>query len=436
MPIPTTCPSCQTVYPLADHLRGKKVRCKNCGAAIQVGHSPTSQVTEEADDDGQYRIQTEAREPSRSPNRTDDDERPRRRQRDDRDEPKIKSNHGLIIGLAVGCGALLLLMLVGGGILAFILLGNDSTSNTPNSGANVIPPQAIPPRPQAAPPGAGGEADNAGPVFVHVSGVNSEIMRDAIQEKLRQLVDPGPVAFVHGFEVNGQLTFHVMPVKDPQAFAAKINFGKVQSVQGRNITMIAGKIEGIPGPDADSVERALFDLKSSDFFKRQQAVQKLKDALPDQRRAEVCKALAPLVNDPNRLIRQWAVEALGVWGTKESVPVLLKAMDDNETRRAAIEALGRLKDERAVEPIASRLEENLDRRTASEALKRMGPIAEEAVLKRLSHPDRQVARTACDILVAIGTKKSLPELQKIVAGGNAVLKRKAQEAIQAINARE
>lgn len=438
MPIPTTCPSCHTIYPLADHLRGKKVRCKNCGAAIQVGPSPKARAAEDVEEERaspQYRIQTEESRPSRAASRDDDDERPRRRRREDWDEPEIKSNRGLIIGLAVGCGALLLLMLVGGGLLAFILVRGDS-SETPDPGANVIPPQAVPPPPQAFPPAAGGEADNAGPVFVHVSGVNSEIMGDAIKEKLRQLADPGPNVIVLGHAHNGLMTVHVMPVRDPQAFAAKINFGTVQSVQGRNINMIAGKIEGVPGPNADAVERALFDLKSSAFHKRHNALRTLKDALPDQRRAEVCKALEPLINDPDHFTHVWAVEALGVWATKETVPVLLKAMNDKDNRNAAMKALGRLKDERAIEPIAERLGEFFDRMAASEALKNFGPAAEDAVLMRLNHPDDQVCMAACDILKTIGTKKSLPALQQVIAGGNFLRSVKAKEAIQAINARQ
>lgn len=433
MPIPTTCPSCQTVYPLADHLRGKKVRCKNCGETIQVGPSPKPRDTEEAEEEGSsphYRIQGEARQPSRTPSHSND-ERPRRRPRDDWDEPEFKSNQGLIIGLAIGCGVLLLLLLVGGGIFVFILFGSDSSSNPPNSVVNAgMPPQ------QPALPGAVDEADLAGPVIVHVSGVNSEIMGDAIQEKLRQLVDPGPNVLVHGHAFNGQMTVHVMPVRDPQAFAAKINFGKVQSVQGRTITMIAGKIEGIPGPDADGVTKALFQLKSPDLFKRHEAVRQLKGALPDERRSEVSKALEPLVTDPDFFTRQGAIEALGIWGTRESVPVLLKAMNDQMTRDAAMEALGRLKDQRAVEPIANRLEVLFDQHQASEALKRMGSMAEEAVLKRLNHPDVLVVLAACDVLQTIGTRRSLPGLQKVIAGGNIVLKRKAEEAIQAINARQ
>lgn len=436
MPISTTCPRCYTDYSLADHLRGKKVRCKKCGEVIAVGSSAEEALTDEGNDeasDRPNRIQTETRRPSRASKLDDEDERPRRRKRDDWDEPEpdLESNRGLIVGLAVVCAALFLLALLGGGILAVVLVSGPSAGTPPAAVVDVrtAPPQAAPPEivPDKAPPA---------PVIVHVSGVTSDIMGDAIQEKLRRLVDPGPHVFVHGHTFNGQMTVHVSPVQDAKTFAAKIDFGTVKSVEGRTITMIADKMEGLPGPNADGVARALFQLKSSEIHKRHEALRKLKDALPDERRAEVCKALEPLINDPDLFTHQWAVEALGVWGTKETVPVLIKAMNDKDNRAAAMKALARLKDERAVEPIASRLEESFDRMAATEALKNFGPAAEDAVLKRLNHHEVLVSWAVCDILKAIGTKKSLPALEKIVAGGDLARRHKAKEAMQAITARQ
>src|SRR5690242_4988010 len=36
MPIPATCPSCNTSYQLADTMRGKRVRCKSCSEVFDV----------------------------------------------------------------------------------------------------------------------------------------------------------------------------------------------------------------------------------------------------------------------------------------------------------------------------------------------------------------------------------------------------------------
>jgi predicted Zn finger-like uncharacterized protein len=330
MAIRTICPSCRTVYNLADQLAGKTVRCKQCQAAIVVRAAKGSAE----EDKIQARPQTSKRPLVRD---DEEQERPRRRSRDDdRDSrPKRRSNHGLVIGL-IACGVGLILMLAGG--IFIVVLWVSSQSGTPS--ANVV-------------------------------------------------------------------------------------------------------VDADEPPGGDAVTKALHQLKSPQLHKRHEGLRKLKDTLPDERRGEVIKALEPLLNDSDHFTRQWAIEALGVWGNKDAVPLLLNAMKDKDTRGEAMKALGRLKDERAAEPIAACLEDFFDRHEAEEALKSLGPMAEKAVLARLSHHDWQVRISVCDILGAIGTKQSIPPLEKVVdagkdrfAGQNHIVSRKAEEAIKAIKARQ
>jgi predicted Zn finger-like uncharacterized protein len=196
-----------------------------------------------------------------------------------------------------------------------------------------------------------------------------------------------------------------------------------------------------PGPadrlpdNADAVTRALHQLKSTNVHQRHEALRKLKDTLPDERRAEVVKALEPMLNDPDIFTRKWAVEAIGVWANKDAVPILLKAMRDGDTRHEAMKALGRLKDERAIEPIAQRLEEHSDLHEAGEALKSMGPIAEKAVLARLNHHDWFVRIMVCQILERIGTAQSIPALERAEVNDFSI-KIQSRNAINAIKARQ
>ncbi len=190
-----------------------------------------------------------------------------------------------------------------------------------------------------------------------------------------------------------------------------------------------------PAAQGDAVAQALAQLKSPDSNRRGDGARRLKDMLPDERRDQVVQALAPLLDDPNRVNRQTAIEALGVWGNKDAVPLLLKAMRQKETRKVAIVALGRLKDERAIEPIAERLEDLFERREAIQALESIGPAAEPALIVRLHHPERDVRVAACEILRAIGTRKSLPDLEKVVAEKDVFVSPKAKQAIQSITAR-
>ncbi len=197
-------------------------------------------------------------------------------------------------------------------------------------------------------------------------------------------------------------------------------------------------------PNADSLTKTLHQASSPNVLKRHEAIRKLKGMLPDdKRRAEVVKALEPLLTNDDHFTRHWAIEALGIWGNKDAVPLLLNAMREQETRGEAMKALARLKDERAVEPIAQRLEEFFDRHEAEEALKAMGPMAEKAVLARLNHHDWLVRKAVCDVLGAIGTKESIPALEKVVAAGkdpfsgqNHLAAKFAEQAIRSIKARQ
>jgi hypothetical protein len=132
----------------------------------------------------------------------------------------------------------------------------------------------------------------------------------------------------------------------------------------------------------DPVLKALGDLKSNDVGRRLGAAIRLSQLKPDEHQAQVSQALEELLRDVDSSIRKAAVEALGVWGTKENVPPLLPLVADKDlmTRRAAIEVLGKLKDERAIEPIAKQLEDGFNRDKVSQALQGFGPAAEKAVL--------------------------------------------------------
>ena len=133
------------------------------------------------------------------------------------------------------------------------------------------------------------------------------------------------------------------------------------------------------------------------------------------------KALGPLLKDRDHRTQAAAFKALkDVWLHKEAVPFLIAALDDNSplgggNHAQAMEMLVSLKDERAIEPIARRLGNFFERGAAVTALKAMGPIAEDAVLKYLSHRGFDVRSEACNILGAIGTQKSVVQLERLIA---------------------
>jgi HEAT repeat protein len=134
-------------------------------------------------------------------------------------------------------------------------------------------------------------------------------------------------------------------------------------------------------------------------------------------------------------VRGDVLDALGSWGTAESVPLLIKAIPVPETGDHAIRALGKLKDPRAITPLVAAVPNPFLRHEANVALKAFATAAEKPVLKLLDHRDRDVRFEACDILKVCGTPASIRALAKQAEDPDPGLSRAAKDAIQAINGR-
>jgi HEAT repeat protein/predicted nucleic acid-binding Zn-ribbon protein len=507
MSIRSTCSACGRVYALGDHLAGKTVRCKECGATFEVrALARREEAGGEESETGrsaaaEEQIQTQPHSPKGPPLRSK--EEPPRRRRRDRDEPDVRrprrGNRGMLIGLIVG-GSVLALLLVGTLIAVLVFSGRSRNKDRAADSGGADPfvdvsgswPQPMPIR---AAPGTC--------VVLRVAGLSNEWTDEAFSDQLQGLVSTAGSFAMSSTASGDRKTFVVAPVLDVQAFSRRLDFCTVRTVDNGIITVVAHKVEG-PPPNADPVTKALYRLKSINARRRAEGIRKLKEAPPDARREEVAKALTPLLNDRDASVRREAIEtlgawedkdkivptllpalrdretrqtalkvlgrlkdglpearrrevaralepllgvadvsvrcegidALGTWGDKESVPALLQALRDKETRVNAIKALGPLKDERAAEPITKSLEDFFEQGAAVEALKQMGPAAETAVLPLLNHRDAGRRAQACDILKVIGTRQSLPFLAKVAAENNIFSSPAAKEAIRAIQARQ
>lgn len=397
--IHATCPGCQTAYTFGERLHGKKVRCKKCGQVFLVKKTASSSPEfDEAEDDV-----TDTR------------------------------NRRVLILALVGGG---LTLFVGAVLLSAVLFPSLRSAVREQFDSDFRGSWPVPTPPAGY--GAGIAEDNI--VTLHVAGVADEIAQDAIYGKATALADDGNASFICAAREGNRMTVRLGIVRDPQACADKIDFGTVRRISGRTISVVAHTVEG-PAPDADVVTRTLFDLKSPLASRREEAARRLKTMAPNERRAEVARALVEaLMKDTNPFNRTEIMAALEVWGTKDSVPGLLNALKSLEnhdvfTRQAIFRALARFRDERACEPIALYLEDLPSRHDAAEALKAMGPIAEKAVLKRLENPDPFLRQQVCEILAVIGTKESLPALKRVASQNDFVVSGPAQSAIQAIQAR-
>jgi hypothetical protein len=182
---------------------------------------------------------------------------------------------------------------------------------------------------------------------------------------------------------------------------------------------------------AQEVGGKLGELKRAEnFTQKYLAVGALSRMHPiEQWRSDVTQAVEPLMRDSNAGLRDAAIRAMGVWGTTDNVPSLLKLLEqvDRGTRMSAMEALGRIPDERSAKALAKWVVDTSSRNKAAMALKRMGPVAEDAVIGLLADGDHQVRYQACNILGEIGGAKSIEAIAKRLETDQHVWSRAAAE---------
>jgi hypothetical protein len=274
-------------------------------------------------------------------------------------------------------------------------------------------------------------------VTIRITGLKDEETRKYVLDRLPTLL--GGKSHSQRSSTRGNVTTVTLaPVTDVQAFADKIEFGEA-TVSGRTINLKITKLN-VPGAGADALTKVLLDTKSPNVNTSRLALEKLAGmSVQDDRKAEVSKALEPLLASKSPFNSRGAAKALGVWGTKDSFTALSEAADSKDPflRREILEAMGNLKDERAVDVLVKHFAEFQDRAAATKALTAMGASKVEVPFAAaLTNKDWTVRMDACKLLGTIGTKKSLPALEKAAQSDeNGIVKMEAGKAVAAIKSR-
>jgi hypothetical protein len=182
----------------------------------------------------------------------------------------------------------------------------------------------------------------------------------------------------------------------------------------------------------------LKDLSSGNSISVHAALEQLQETEPEGQDENIALALAFLLSDSDRFTRLAAAKALATWGTDESVPALLGALQDDFflVEMEAMRTLGLLGDERAVEPLLDRLESEEKRAVASAALLDLDGIAETALIDRLNSLDWSLRLELVRILTKIGTEEAVPRLQQLAEEDrNGLVRQAAAEAVEKIQGR-
>jgi hypothetical protein len=163
------------------------------------------------------------------------------------------------------------------------------------------------------------------------------------------------------------------------------------------------------------LDNILATLRNSDSNSRRSALFQLQSQqVPDDRRAEVEKAVAALLDDSS--LRMETLRVLDKYATRASEPALLKMLpgtdpgaSDSFVCQGAIDLLGKIQDPACAPTVAKYLEFFFTRSAASQCLQSLGSPAELAVTPYLAggvKKDEQLSIEAAHILEKIGTSKS------------------------------
>ena len=102
-----------------------------------------------------------------------------------------------------------------------------------------------------------------------------------------------------------------------------------------------------------------------------------------------------------------AIQGLVIWGGKYSVPVLIELMDNEKlsVSEHVFDGLAKSKDPRGAEAVARFLGNFFNHDKAAAALRKMGPVAEDALIKVAPSNDAKVSLAAVQLLGEVGTEQ-------------------------------
>lgn len=178
------------------------------------------------------------------------------------------------------------------------------------------------------------------------------------------------------------------------------------------------------------------DLESADIRKASAARSRLTRHSSQPGDRKFAAALEKYLRHDNEKVREAAAQALASCATNENLPAILKLLDSDSTsvRNYAVQALGRLKSPAAIDRLVGLLEKGDI--SAVSALTQIGPAVEPAMLKLFSQGDRTVRQRALQVLMQVGTKKSLDVLEKYRNDADPLSKALVDSAIQMIRLRQ
>jgi|GEM_PF-4561894 len=191
-----------------------------------------------------------------------------------------------------------------------------------------------------------------------------------------------------------------------------------------------------PPVKVDPVAQALKDMAGDNPANVNAALHALRSMEPDPARREVVvAALVKVFDQQKESLCPTAGAALLVWADRTSVPLILPhvASENRAVREGAIRALAGVKDPRAATAVAAQLGKSSHE--AGDTLRKMGNVAEDAVIDVLKNGETKAQCQAAKVLGDIGTRDAVEPLREAAKSKEFFLRVDSSNALKRLEAR-
>lgn len=168
-----------------------------------------------------------------------------------------------------------------------------------------------------------------------------------------------------------------------------------------------------------SLNSTLSKLTGTEFFKKQEGLRELNAIKVDEAsKKQVLEALIALFDDHDIHQKNDVFKLYKKWATKQEDKELLgqhaeTLLKDPWIKKDAMRYFGENKVVAASKDVARLLKDHFEQKEAAESLIAMGSDAEKSVTPYVTDLEAQVRHLAIEVLARIGTRESIPELQKV-----------------------
>ncbi|MBN1912526.1 MAG: HEAT repeat domain-containing protein [Pirellulales bacterium] len=154
----------------------------------------------------------------------------------------------------------------------------------------------------------------------------------------------------------------------------------------------------------------------------------------------IARQYKALLSERDMQLQAQGIRGVALWGGTFSVPFLVELLMSNNcdlvNRRLILVKLGEFRDPRAAKAVTALLQDATYRRDAYECLEKLGPLAEDALIKMAASGDPTACMAAVELLGKVGTSKSLPVLRAVATRGYPAVRETAKLAIRLVMQRK